>query len=549
MFLDYFPKDKNPRDGQIKILKKLDAAINSGYKKIIISAPTGIGKSYIAKTIANSIANSMSTSFIVTSTKQLQDQYVKDFPNMKSIKGMGNFACYQLMDLEKIDTVQKAMKKNLTCNKGQCTSRIGKKSVDTCNYKSEKDENSDERQCIYYKQKTEGLKFPQTILNYALYFQLKKFQASSQGVLRDIGVFDEAHAIENEIVRFLGLDIWAGYLSDAGIAPSRYRLDDISEIIRLLDDLREEYGRILMDMETRSILPENANKAQNYSRLLKRFNQIVDVRKMIDSDRDNFVIQTPENDIGGNFRKISIVPIEINTFAEGYFDSKIQVFLSATIDNENFSNSLGIDDCAFIDMSKSPFAKENRTIEFLNVRQLNKSSPPEDIIAVINRMGLLLEKHQTERGLILTSSKKRCFDILKYLPKDQRKRIQITHSENEDGSTIEEILQAHKNTDNGILLSSSLWQGIDLKDDLSRFQIIEKCPYLYLGDKRVMIKKTRDQNWYRYQTIVKLLQGFGRSIRSETDHAATYVLDGAVQKLLSYSKNMVPVAYHDVIYD
>ena len=57
--------------------------------------------------------------------------------------------------------------------------------------------------------------------------------------------------------------------------------------------------------------------------------------------------------------------------------------------------------------------------------------------------------------------------------------------------------------------------------------MLEKCPYLYLGDKRVMIKKTRDQNWYLYQTIVKLLQGFGRSIRSETDHAATYVLDGS----------------------
>ena len=64
-----------------------------------------------------------------------------------------------------------------------------------------------------------------------------------------------------------------------------------------------------------------------------------------------------------------------------------------------------------------------------------------------------------------------------------------------------------------------------------------------------MVKKQKDQNWYLYQTTMKLLQGFGRSVRSEKDHAITYVLDGAVQNLLQYNKNMVPVAFHDVIYN
>jgi Rad3-related DNA helicase len=302
-------------------------------------------------------------------------------------------------------------------------------------------------------------------------------------------------------------------------------------------------------MEIGSLQPRNSQEAQKYSRFLKRFERIVDVRVMIDSDKENFVIQTPENDSGGNFRKISIIPIEIDKFADGYFDSEYQVFLSATIDKENFSRSIGMGECAFIDMAKSPFPKENRDIKFLNVRQLSQSSSLEDRIEVINQIGKILQKHEKDRGLILTSSKKRCFEILKYLPKEQHKRIQIAHSENDDGSTIEEILENHKNTTNGVLLSSSLWQGIDLKDDLSRFQIIEKCPYLYLGDKRVMIKKQKDPKWYRYQTTMKLLQGFGRSIRNEKDYAMTYVMDQAVTNLLAYNKNMVPVAYHDVIYN
>ena len=545
MLLELFPQDKNPREGQKWILKELENTFSSGYKKVIISAPTGIGKSYIAK----AIANSKDSSFIVTSTKQLQDQYFKDFPKLKTIKGMSNFPCYQLMDLEKLNDVKKALNKGLTCEKGQCTGMKNGQSKKTCKYKPDKESKSDDPICIYYNQKIKGLESPQTILNYALYFQLKKFQPHTPGVSREIGIFDEAHTIENEIVRFLGLDIWAGYLNDVGISSTRYKFDDISEITQLLDDLRTGYGRILMEMEVGALNPQDSKEAQSYSKLLKRFEKIVDFRSMIDENQENFVIQKPENDSSGDFKKVSIVPIEINEFAEKFFDSEYQIFMSATIDQKNFSNSLGINDCAFINISKSPFPMEHRKVEFLNIKYLNNSSPLDDRIEVINEIDKILKKHENDRGLILTSSKKRCYDIKKYLPKSQQSRISIAHSENEDGSTFEEILDNHKRTQSGVLLSSSLWQGIDLKDDLSRFQIIEKCPYLYLGDMRVLIKKEKDANWYRYQTIMKLLQGFGRSIRSENDYATTYVLDSAVQRLLNSYKFMVPQAYHDIIYN
>ena len=540
MLLDNFPASTTPRPSQIQILKELDGVFKSGYKRVIISAPTGIGKSYIAKAIANSAP----TSFIVTSTKQLQDQYIDDFPTIKSIKGMPNFACYQLMDLAEQRDKNRAMRENLTCDKGQCSRQEGTKKVDSCKYKS----GSEGKQCIYYSQKQQGLAAPQTILNYALYFQLKKFQPTSRGVLRHMGVFDEAHTIENEIVRFLGIDIWPGYLNDVGLTPSRYKLDDIDEILRLLDDLRRGYGRVLTSMEANSMNPELLQQAQTYSRMLKRFDRVADVSAMIAGNKDNFVIQVPTSSYG-NTKMLSIVPIEINEYVKSYFDSDYQVFLSATINRDNFSRNLGLDDCAFIDMTKSPFPKENREIKFLNIKRLNQSSSLEDKIEVINQIAKVMQAHQNERGLILTSSRQRCEEILKHLPREQRGRIQLAHSENDDGSTLPEILEAHQNTENGVLLSSSLWQGIDLKDGLSRFQIIEKCPFLYLGDRRVMIKKERDPSWYKYQTTVKLLQGFGRSIRSEQDHAKTYVMDKAVHDLLLYNRQMVPLAYHDVIYN
>ena len=53
--------------------------------------------------------------------------------------------------------------------------------------------------------------------------------------------------------------------------------------------------------------------------------------------------------------------------------------------------------------------------------------------------------------------------------------------------------------------------------------------------------------WYSSQTITKLLQGFGRSIRSGQDWAVTYVLDSSVEPLLYNSKNLVPKSYYDVL--
>jgi Rad3-related DNA helicase len=53
--------------------------------------------------------------------------------------------------------------------------------------------------------------------------------------------------------------------------------------------------------------------------------------------------------------------------------------------------------------------------------------------------------------------------------------------------------------------------------------------------------------WYTAQTLTKLLQGFGRSIRSEDDWAKTYVLDTAVNNVFFKAQKMIPRAYHDVL--
>ena len=54
-------------------------------------------------------------------------------------------------------------------------------------------------------------------------------------------------------------------------------------------------------------------------------------------------------------------------------------------------------------------------------------------------------------------------------------------------------------------------------------------------------------SWYTSQTLTKILQGFGRSIRSNDDWAKTYVLDTAVNNVFFKGQPMIPKAYYDVL--
>jgi ATP-dependent DNA helicase DinG len=70
-------------------LKEIDAAFASGYGYIILEAPTGFGKTLVAIAVALTLG----TSYICTSTKDLQTQYARDFPFVKVAKGKNNFSC------------------------------------------------------------------------------------------------------------------------------------------------------------------------------------------------------------------------------------------------------------------------------------------------------------------------------------------------------------------------------------------------------------------------------------------------------------------------
>ena len=105
----------------------------------------------------------------------------------------------------------------------------------------------------------------------------------------------------------------------------------------------------------------------------------------------------------------------------------------------------------------------------------------------------------------------------------------------------EDVIDEHiKSTKPTVLISPSLYLGLDLKDDLSRFQIITKVPYPDMHDKWTRAKMQVSEEWYLWQTALRLVQAYGRSIRSKDDCAKTYVLDSMFKTFVNKNKRMLP---------
>jgi ATP-dependent DNA helicase DinG len=87
-FVKNFPFP-NIRGRQSFVLNEIWNAYASGYKHILLEAPTGFGKSPVAVATALTLGSS----YICTATTDLQTQYARDFPFIKMAKGKGNFIC------------------------------------------------------------------------------------------------------------------------------------------------------------------------------------------------------------------------------------------------------------------------------------------------------------------------------------------------------------------------------------------------------------------------------------------------------------------------
>jgi len=248
-------------------------------------------------------------------------------------------------------------------------------------------------------------------------------------------------------------------------------------------------------------------------------------------------------------KEVELKPLDISPYCKDVFYrcSKTLVMSATILNSQTFCRNVGINagDVKFIQV-QSDFPIENRPIYPLNIAYLNHENLQlqETKSRIIKAVDSILTTHKNDKGIIHTTSYQQLRFIEDNISRDNSQRLLVTDPHIRREEVIAEHISSAKPT---VLISPSLNIGIDLKDELSRFQIITKIPYPNLADRWINAKKDMDSEWYYWQTALGLVQAYGRSIRSKEDWAKTYVLDSAFGYFVYKNRNLFPDWFRQAI--
>lgn len=519
--LKYFPFS-NIRQEQQDIIDMINN--NPDKKYIIIEAATGIGKSPLAVEAALSNGNG----YIVTDSIQLQNQYEADFKNMLvSMKGKSNYVCNTRPTL-KCDS----------CSGIQDISKF-KNCIGNC---------------AYYKQKRKATESNVFLTNYS-YF-LSSCINDPNFKQRNTIIFDEAHLIEKHLTDTFTVEYCYDDFEEK-YAISNYATDEEIKVLKKslksfngnYYQLTEALGSALEKIEAeinqqyekvKQILQNGTNNDAAIEDFIdhtidKSSKSLYEIQNLLESIR-NFNLAIDEDWITGisktedyatkNIKEtLQLKPLKVdwifNSISEKATDNIY--FMSATIlDKSLFCQTLGIDENETLFIRKdSPFDPNNSPIYAVctcgtSYAELQDEKNLDQIVDYVNQILIL---HKNDKGII-HSGNKRISSYLKMKLNNPRLLVNVGSLNNR------EIYEMHlKSKQPTVLVSSSMSEGVDLKDDLSRFQIIVKLPFESLADVRVKELTKARPNWYQCEMMKKLIQQCGRSTRSSNDTCKTYVLD------------------------
>lgn len=519
----YFPFSK-ARKGQLELTSEIRHAIDNGYKFIVLEAGTGTGKSVIAATLALMAENA----YILTMTKQLQDQYLNDFKSIgfRLIKGKGNYPCMTYID-EGISE---------SCEFGKCVLQNY-----NCKYKKNLNNLEDclkDDCCIYRREKSIALHSDVVITNYS-YANLE-LNNSSDFTKRELIVCDEAHNLETQLMSVLSLELSRKELKeDINFNLSKeivynLQIGDYLTWINFIQEITNKYENKKDELE-KLVSYDNVSLTKFYKIIKSKIAKFYEFLELIEEYPENWVFDYNKKSMIASFK-----PITIDNYARkllfNHCDSCL--FMSATIlDYEQFAKWLGISKSEIYPIRmKSPFDVSRNPIKTCDVVNLSYTKLKENSPKTIPVIKKILNAHKNDKGIIHTIS----YDCKDFIMNNLHNSRLIDHNTSNRTRILREFEESDKPL---VLVSPSMNEGVDLPGDKCRFQIIYKIPYPNISDKQVMIRKEMDNMWYDYKTVINLIQTYGRGMRSENDYCKTYFIDNRLKDYVivdDFTYNFIP---------
>jgi Rad3-related DNA helicase len=497
----------------------VEQILESDKELIIVSAPTGSGKSMIALACARVLAKEGKTTTILTHQTELQRQYLDyqfaEKPYVLTATGRRNHPC--VLPTEKPGTTADeapCVTANLDCElrKPTATGRL------------------DTISCPFYRQRDEANANPIRVLNYPFWLLEANHLESSLFTTNHLLVCDEGHRVDKEILKVAAvdigdrdLDILHGLGGGLGRPPSVIDglLRHNPRLRNWVTQARNALGAHISDLVMKGT-PVKAEYRHLFERIVRAASFTENHLVVAYSDRQG----------------IHLTPVLPEQWAKEYLmrHSPKTVLMSATIFGPDYwAKRLGTDSVEYIEVP-STFPVGRRPVYYMPVVRMNYRTDIDSMLKVVDAIDWIIKRHLPQKGIIHAVSWKLANFIKN---SSQFGQLMIMGGK----ETVEEF----KNSKMGIYVSPSATEGYDFRDDLARYVIFPKVPWLPREDPVIKIQREEIPGFYDYEAMSAIIQGAGRAMRHEDDWAETFILDSSFGQLFARTKNMLPSWFRNAL--
>lgn len=475
-----------PRPNQEEALQVIEENWDN-YDIFVVSAPTAWGKAAFAKTIMN-WQRSVS---VITPTNLLVSQFRDEFPDTPTLSRLDSYHC------EKWDRpcpITRGKLRNFCSEKRDGHKCPASGDLATAKYR-----------------KGPG------IYNYHTY--------AAHRILRDVLVVDEAHNLIPFLKDRLAVTIWKHDYK----YPSGYSYDKLREWIGTLPPNKQAHKKIQLLKE--AVTYKVPTHVAHFTTEL--FNG-KGTRRGEPEEREC----------------IKLLPVDISDAPPIMWPKEVKkvILLSATIGPKDVEQ-LGLEGggsrrkLLYIDC-KHPIPPGNRPIVTLDTVSVNRNSMQNGAVDLLAReIEGIANYHQREKGVIHAT-----YQLAEQLKGKLTSERFMFHTRLDKADKYKQFRESAA-SEGRVLVACGMYEGIDLPDELGRWQVIAKIPWQSLGNPAIKHLSELDPEWYLWETLKTTIQAAGRICRTPEDYGISYVLDSSFQRLMQEGAHMVPDWFQQAILD
>ena len=210
--------------------------------------------------------------------------------------------------------------------------------------------------------------------------------------------------------------------------------------------------------------------------------------------------------------------------------------MSATIEEEDVRRLNLSGDICFLDFD-SPIPSSNRPIIPLNCVDMGYSKIDNNLNKAVEEILKIANDNKDSKGFVHAT-----YDLAKKLEEliDDPRFVFMTKDNKR--SRFDEFVKSDKPL---VFVGSGMAEGIDLKYDKARWQVITKVPFPSLADARNRAILKNDPDYYQWMAAKDLLQMSGRVCRAEDDFGSTFILDTNYNMWYNKSYKLIPKWFKD----